>query len=200
MTDRRYYHTVRGKRRLCHLWLPPNSDAYWHMCGDPEDVAALSIPTHGGVVELAVKGRDHAYRIEAFMKELKERARHGMITRRDFEETEDLHLLLADLGVDSAKEAAAMMGYAEGQVYKFAGPRGGRPKPVRPMQRRPVRVQDYTRRRSIVDRFGHRVRVKEWPSEAGLSTMRRHYKRAHPRVFRASIRKGVATRARQRRA
>ncbi len=61
--------------------------------------------------------------------------------------------------------------------------------------RHEVRVREYTYRRSVLDRFGHRVRVKEWPSEEGLATLRRHYKRKHPRAFRASIKKGVQTRS-----
>jgi len=62
-----------------------------------------------------------------------------------------------------------------------------------------VHVQDYTRRRYYIDeprRGGHRVWVgsEKWPSQVGMSHLRRHRKRFHPRAFRASIRKGVATR------
>lgn len=67
-----------------------------------------------------------------------------------------------------------------------------------------VRVQRYVRRRrpkSIVDFAGHRIRVgrEGWPSKEGLSKMRRHFKRKHPKRFRQMIRKGVRTRARKRR-
>ncbi len=51
--------------------------------------------------------------------------------------------------------------------------------------------------RYIVDRFGHRVFVGEWPSTQGMARLRRHYKRAHPAAFRAGIRKGARRRARQ---
>lgn len=43
------------------------------------------------------------------------------------------------------------------------------------------------------DRFGHRVKVN--PKKGTLGTIRSHYKRSHPRAWRASIRKGVSTRA-----
>lgn len=161
----RYYHTVRGKRKLCRLWSPPDSDAYWHMCGDPEDVAALTIPTRGGSVVLDVMGREHATKIELVMKELKERARRGMINRDDFSFVRDrgarfgdlqpIDLLLVDLGIEpKSKDTDAMRSYAERQVYTFAGPRGGRPRRQRwegetpPwLARRPVSVQRYRRRR-----------------------------------------------------
>ena len=64
-----------------------------------------------------------------------------------------------------------------------------------------VRVSPYTRRRHYIeDRFGHRVYAgsEKWPSQKGLSKLRRHYRRNHPRAFRESIRKGVATRKRRR--
>jgi len=64
-----------------------------------------------------------------------------------------------------------------------------------------VHVSPYTRRRHYIeDRFGHRVYVgsEKWPSQNGLSKLRHHYKREHPRAFRTSIRKGVATRKRRR--
>jgi len=65
-----------------------------------------------------------------------------------------------------------------------------------------VPVQRYVRRRSkfIKDRFGHMVKVGEWPSQKGMARLRRHYKRVHPRAFRKSIKKGVRTRAARRRA
>lgn len=47
--------------------------------------------------------------------------------------------------------------------------------------------------KTITDRFGHKIRVVEWPSEKGLATIRRHYKRYHPKAFRQSIRKGLRT-------
>ena len=75
------------------------------------------------------------------------------------------------------------------------------PEPIGFGLRRPeVRVRQYTRRRNYIeDRFGHRVYVgsEKWPSRNGLSKLRHHYKREHPRAFRASVRKGVETRGRQ---
>lgn len=70
-------------------------------------------------------------------------------------------------------------------------------------RRRPgdIPVISHVRRRprkSVVDRFGHRIRVKEWPSEAGMATLRRHYKRKHPIAWRLSVMKGVRTRRRRR--
>jgi hypothetical protein len=62
----------------------------------------------------------------------------------------------------------------------------------------PVSVRKY-RRKTIKDRFGHTVKVGEWPSQKGMKKLRRHYKREHPRAFRKSIEKGVRTRARRRR-
>lgn len=46
----------------------------------------------------------------------------------------------------------------------------------------------------IRDRFGHRIRVPEWPSTEGMAILRRHYKKHHPRAFKKMIAKGVATR------
>jgi len=63
-----------------------------------------------------------------------------------------------------------------------------------------VHVSPYTRRRNYIeDRYGHRVYVgsEKWPSQNGLSKLRHHYKREHPRAFRASVRKGAETRSRQ---
>lgn len=207
----RFYHTVRGKRRLCHLWLPPGSDAYWHMCGDPEDVAALTIPTPGGPVVLNVKGREQAHKIDAVMKELKARAQGGLMDRRHFDYYSSpsgdynlgIDLLLLDLGVEPEPidpgTFIVLRDYAELQVHRSAGPRGGRPRPVRPVAQRPVRVQPYTRRRYYVQeprRGGHKVWVgsEKWPSQVGMARLRRHRKRVHPRAFRASILKGVRTR------
>ena len=71
----------------------------------------------------------------------------------------------------------------------------------RSLRRSEVHVSPYTRRRHYIeDRFGHRVYVgsEKWPSQNGLSKLRRHYRRNHPRAFRESIRKGVATRKRRR--
>jgi len=71
----------------------------------------------------------------------------------------------------------------------------------RSLRRSEVHVSPYTRRRHYIeDRFGHRVYVgsEKWPSQKGLSKLRRHYRRNHPRAFRESIRKGVATRKRRR--
>src|SRR3990167_6361160 len=70
----------------------------------------------------------------------------------------------------------------------------------RSLRRSEVRVSSYTRRRHYIeDRFGHRVYVgsEKWPSQNGLSKLRHHYKREHPRAFRASVRKGAETRSRQ---
>lgn len=61
----------------------------------------------------------------------------------------------------------------------------------------PVRARKH-RRKTIKDRFGHTIRVKEWPSTQGLAELRRHYKRFHPRAFRKSIEKGARTRRRRR--
>src|SRR3990167_3025168 len=71
-----------------------------------------------------------------------------------------------------------------------------------PIRRRPVRVQEYTRRRYYVQepkRGGHKVWVgsEKWPSQVGMARLLRHRKRHHPRAFRESIRKGVRTRARR---
>ena len=51
---------------------------------------------------------------------------------------------------------------------------------------------------TITCRFGHKIKVAEWPSSEGMATLRRHYKRKHPKVFAASIRKGVKTRKERR--
>ena len=76
-------------------------------------------------------------------------------------------------------------------------PPGGLPS----LSRRPeVHVSPYVRRRYYIHerdvRPQHRVWVgsEKWPSQVGMSRLRRHRKRFHPRAFRASIRKGVATR------
>lgn len=76
-------------------------------------------------------------------------------------------------------------------------------RPAFRVQRRPgdIPVVSHLRRRprrSIVDRFGHRIRVKEWPSSAGMATLRRHMKRRHPIAWRLSVMKGVRTRRRRR--
>jgi len=55
------------------------------------------------------------------------------------------------------------------------------------------------RRRYVRDRYGDYVYVGRWPSDKGFERLRKHYKRQHPRAFRASIRKGVATRKRHER-
>ena len=197
----KYYHSVRGKRKLCRLWLPPDSDAYWHMCGDPEGVVALSIPTAGGPVVLGVRGRDHAMQIESVMKELKVRAQRGDLGLETVAgKTDSVGFVLRyymspRYNIKSkSKEFDALRGYGEYQVRRAAGPRGGRPR------RRPVHVQTYARRRYYIKerdvRPQHKVWVgsEKWPSQVGMSHLRRHRKRAHPRAFRASIRKGVATR------
>ena len=59
----------------------------------------------------------------------------------------------------------------------------------------PVHVRKH-RRKTIKDRFGHTIRVGEWPSTKGLSKLRHHYKRVHPVAFRKSIKKGIRTRRR----
>lgn len=59
-----------------------------------------------------------------------------------------------------------------------------------------VPVRRYAQRRYVKDRFGDSVYVGRWPSDKGFGRLRRHYKRMHPRAFRASVRKGVATRKR----
>jgi hypothetical protein len=45
----------------------------------------------------------------------------------------------------------------------------------------------------IHDRFGHAIRVPEWPSRKGLEILRRHYAKHHPKAFRRSIAKAVRT-------
>ena len=177
----RYYHKVRGrgKAKLCHLWLPPahepyTGDAYWHMCRErgSEVVTALTIPTSDGIVEVPVKGRDDAYKIEATMRELKARAKTGLLTRKDFDfystpggdYNQSIDLLLLDLGVEpQSDELIALRDYAQHQVQKNMGPRGA-PKRIllprtmgdtlkakeerrqRGIYRRPVRVRSYRRR------------------------------------------------------
>ena len=152
-----YYHTVRGKRKLCRLWLPPDSDAYWHMCGDPEEVAAMTIPRVGGIVVINVKGREQAHKIDAVMKELKARAKAGLMDQTYFDYysspsgdyNQAIDMLLLDLGVEPEPKDPdtfiALRDYAQLQVVRAAGPRGGRPRPAR---RRPdnVHVRSYARR------------------------------------------------------
>lgn len=231
MPVKRFYHTVAGKRKLCRMWLPPDSDAYWHMCGDPEDVAAMTIPTSGGVVVIDVKGHEQAHKINAVMKELKARAQGGLVDRRDFDYysspsgdyNQAIDLLLLDLGVEPESKDSdafiALRDYAQLQVIKAAGPRGGHPRRSRggpspelreieeragPPRRRPdVHVQPYMRRRYYIEeprRGGHKVWVgsEKWPSQIGMSRLRRHRKRFHYGAFRESVRKGVATRKRNR--
>ena len=76
------------------------------------------------------------------------------------------------------------------RASRFAGRRSADIPVVSHLRRRP--------RKSIVDFAGHRIRVKEWPSSAGVATLRRHMKRNHPIRWRLSIRKGVRTRRRLR--
>ena len=102
---------------------------------------------------------------------------------------------------------------ARGSGYLSPGrdptmPRGGPPVYHGPEERyggrRPVKVKDYARRRYYIKEQGvrpqHKVWVgsEKWPSQVGMSRLRRHRKRQHPRAFRASIRKGIATRAHNR--
>jgi len=77
------------------------------------------------------------------------------------------------------------------EPFEFHPPSGTARRPAE------VRVSQHLRRRHYIeDRFGHRVYVgsEKWPSQRGLSKLRHHYKREHPRAFRASIRKGVVAR------
>lgn len=95
-------------------------------------------------------------------------------------------------GIPITQEQAVSL--AEREVGRMGSP-----------QRRPgdIPVVSHLRRRprkSIVDRFGHRIRVKEWPSSAGMATLRRHMKRQHPIAWRLSVMKGVRKRKARRRA
>lgn len=37
--------------------------------------------------------------------------------------------------------------------------------------------------KTITDKFGHRIRVKEWPSQEGMQKLRTHYRDKHPAAF-----------------
>src|SRR3990167_7454172 len=119
-------------------------------------------------------------------------------TKRDFEAIAHILKTGKDFGWLS-------LGSHEQLVQKFAeksarmNPRFDFQRFERAAYRRPpeARVRQYLRRCTVVDRFGHRIFVGEWQSQKGLSKLRHHYKRSHPRASRASIRKGVATRKRR---
>lgn len=40
---------------------------------------------------------------------------------------------------------------------------------------------------------GHKIKVKTWPSRAGMAKMRRHYKKFHPTKMKAMTKKSLAT-------
>ncbi len=45
----------------------------------------------------------------------------------------------------------------------------------------------------VKDKFGHSIRVPEWPSPRATAILQRHYRKKYPEVYRRWVEKGLRT-------